>query len=626
MSRCLKFIAIVLVMLSGCSGFEVEPPPDNQIQFVRNTNNLLSDKYPTTFRPVPILLIPDSKVDALKRVPNVRAPDVFQPSLTGADGALHAQAVGDVTRADEHTPPFDAFAKLRFTKAGSGWQCTAEFVGDSNDVLLTAGHCVFDNDMHIWHSNFRTLVRYNSGISDLTLNWECAAIYSGWINGVYSRDYAFIKLRGASDKALGIRAGSTPTATKSVGYPSNYFGGEQLAQVDGTISNGGSGTVRMANNPFGPGSSGGAWLDANSVAVGLNSFRPTSDTGAMWGPQFDADTILLYNFVKAGCNSGVSASRAAFKALNSPSMTVVEQDIPSIKSPIYLTNSPSDKCACEGAQAVNLINESASSYLVEFQVNKFGQSERLETRDQSSVLIGPGRSELLACTHSAELGQSCDIESSVSLMSTSRVLNLRDKLGTLSVQSVSPEFCAEKCTNGSAGYCLPLGSGAAPIVKSLSIFLTSSLNRPPINGVVATIPEMISSFGGDPDKIGNPCSRSSFYRDGVKISNDGANCRVTTKVLESGPNALRLSLVSSTQSFAVASSTKVMAPKAKSAEPDRTLFPDRTKAPVFEFHGPKNEDELNATFGGVVTSVEKIGDKLVLTTENGCSVGDVSKP
>ncbi len=626
MSWCRRFMAIALVALSGCSGFEVQRPPENQILFVRNTNNLLSDSYPTTFQPEPILLIPDSKADALKRVPNVRAPDVFQPSLTGTEGALRTQALGDVTRADEHTPPFDAFAKLRYTKAGSGWQCTAEFVGGSNDVLLTAGHCVFDNDLHIWHSNFRTLVRYNAGASDLSLNWECAAIYSGWANGAYSRDYAFIKLRGASDKALGLRAGSTPAATKSVGYPSNYFGGEQLAQVDGTISGGGSGTVRMSNNPFGPGSSGGAWLDVNSVAVGLNSFRPTSDTGAMWGPQFDADTILLYSFVKAGCNSDEAALRAAFKSSDSPSTAVVEQDTPSIKSPIRLASSQSDKCACKGAKAFNLINESAESYLVEFRVNKFGSSERLETRNQSSVQIGPGRSELLACTRGAEFDRSCDVESSVSLLSSSRVLNLRDKFGTLSVQSVSPEFCAKKCTDGSAGYCLPLGSGAAPIVKSLSAFLTSSLSRPPINGVVATVREMVSSFGGDPDKIGNPCSRSSFYRDGDEISNDGANCRVTTKALESGPNALRLSLVNPTQTFAVASSTKVKEPKAKSAEPDRTLFSDRTKAPVFEFHGPKNEDELNATFGGVVTAVERIGDKLVLTTENGCSVGDVSKP
>src|SRR6202000_1317868 len=182
------------------------------------------------------------------RVVSVRAPSKQPtkqptlspsiPALPSTLGVIQPGSLGQVVLADRTVDPLDATAKLYFNEPNdppnAGWSCSAEFVGDSGDVLMTAGHCVFDNSLGAWNRNWRIYQQYDQGTSLQALSWQCVGVYSGWAQGNWPRDYAFIKVAGTSTRAMGLAVGVPSGQWTSIGYPAAYYNAERLVRVDGT--------------------------------------------------------------------------------------------------------------------------------------------------------------------------------------------------------------------------------------------------------------------------------------------------------------------------------------------------------------------------------------------------------
>lgn len=601
-------LVVVPVAVGGCAGgFVVQDPPENQIMFIRNTGDIASRADTGQFQPYPLPVLPAARVSELRARPYVLHPK----EVPGAGPAALAlpNAVGVATPADVNVSPFDAYARLTFFKAPQDprW-CTAEFVGNSRDVLLTAGHCVYDENT--WHNGWRAYSKFSAGAYAQQYNWDCVAVYSGWARRGFWADYAFIKVSGNAQTALGLRGAALPSALKSVGYPGNYFSGQQLVQVDGTLGTASGGIVQMQSNPFGGGSSGGAWLDG-SVAISLNSFKYDTDANSMFGPQFDATAIALYEFVRNGCRSdevpaGISSDQTAAKPVVATAAS----------RSVTIKNESTKECTCQQSKMATLSNDTPYRYIVRLRTVLFGPTPADWRNELLDTEILAGERRPLGCTAAANAQNQCVEKAIHSIVQANKIHRIAEKTGLTKLQSVSPDFCASMCVEGApTGYCLGLGTSASAIIASLESFVSTTLDKPSTGDVVATIGDMVRAFKGDPQKVGNPCQRGSFFRRGDVVSNDGIDCRVTTEPLGTSPQALRITLATPTQ-------TRANRVQSNSTNPSLAIFSDQAQSPTLHFAGPANEDEYNALFGGAVTAVQRINSRVIVTTENGCVAGD----
>jgi hypothetical protein len=212
--------------------------------------------------------------------------------------------LGNPSNADVASPPYDKSGKLFFTdpKSGDNYTCSAQFVGNVN-VLMTAAHCVRDRDGE-WHKNilFKRAFPETSGQE---VGAICLSTKRGWVIGGINRwkwDYAFIRTSSSSDSGfMHIMTEIPISQLQAIGYPLNYGNSMRMQKVYGIKGDVSTGIVEMKGNPMRKGSSGGAWLDNNNNAVGLNSFHKKGNTTDEWGPYFDHDTMTLYDFALRGC-------------------------------------------------------------------------------------------------------------------------------------------------------------------------------------------------------------------------------------------------------------------------------------------------------------------------------------
>jgi hypothetical protein len=307
--RSIRLVTVIagIAFLGGCAGFEpVKPPADpNQIMSIYNANKAftaLDPKSLQSYTPLPLPIRPKvEKSETPIEKPKITLPPI--PSLPPNLGGAVLGTIGQVSQADTTIDPYDVAGYFPFNQVndqpGTGHYCTAEFVGDSGDVIMTAGHCVFDNALSAWSRNFGFYLGYNQGNYRQAFDWQCIAIYSGWAQQNYTRDYAFVKVRAVATKALGLKPGLLAQWT-SIGYPQNYDGGQRLEKVDGVQGGSADGSIEMRDNPMSHGSSGGAWI-GGSNATGLNSHIYSDPPTSMYGPPFDDYTIKLYSYVKNNC-------------------------------------------------------------------------------------------------------------------------------------------------------------------------------------------------------------------------------------------------------------------------------------------------------------------------------------
>ncbi|MBW8299849.1 MAG: serine protease [Hydrogenophaga sp.] len=191
--------------------------------------------------------------------------------------------------------------------------CSAQFVEDAA-VILTAAHCVMNEENGKWFSDFVFERAYNDGEKAQTVGWRCVSLFDAFHDPDpnFAYDYAFILADKTDDRAPLELAIGTPasTALTAIGYPDNFGGSEFLYKVDGEWAEVVGGIVTMKGNPMRSGNSGGAWFTDFKVGDGagenrvisLNSHHLEGNDEDENGPLFTADTSrLLQHVADAKC-------------------------------------------------------------------------------------------------------------------------------------------------------------------------------------------------------------------------------------------------------------------------------------------------------------------------------------
>ena len=241
--------------------------------------------------------------------------------------------------------------KVLFTMAGVDYVCSGSVAADtssSTSLVLTAGHCAYDETNHAFATNWMFVPDYEDGGSIVTNpdgshSFTCDTVPYGcwtadalvtttaWANGGaslagFNDDYAFAVV-GAGGKTgqsaqLDTTVGSNPVAFNqshptqvySFGYPqASPYDGHKLIYCSGTdVADTWGGTTDFGLNcNMTGGSSGGPWYvgfgsaGAQGSLNSVNSFKYTAGKFAkyMFGPYFDAYTQKTYNAAKASPGS-----------------------------------------------------------------------------------------------------------------------------------------------------------------------------------------------------------------------------------------------------------------------------------------------------------------------------------
>lgn len=237
------------------------------------------------------------------------------PSATGLDDqALPGRTIHATSPDGEFsvaTDPVTNFpytnGKLFFNGYGVGnAYCSASAINtDTKRVIITAGHCVFDNGA--WMQNPVFVPRYDNRNADPDPRgiWTVHLMrtFTAWTNDRdFSRDVGFATLNNGGDNNQRIVDtvgghgftwnGPHEFGVSIFGYPSNQPDGRYImwACWGTTFESGGRNSINGCW--FGPGASGGPWLDQYDNSTGLGYTRSVTSTwdpstGQDWGPYFD---------------------------------------------------------------------------------------------------------------------------------------------------------------------------------------------------------------------------------------------------------------------------------------------------------------------------------------------------
>ena len=245
--------------------------------------------------------------------------------------------------------------KVLFTMAGVDYVCSGSVADDtssSTSLVLTAGHCVYDESGSGFATNWMFVPDYEDGGSIVTNPngthsftcdttpygcWTATALVTttAWANGGaslagFNEDYAFAVMgpggKTGESKQLDPTVGSNPVAFNqthpapvySFGYPqASPYDGQKLIYCSGTDVRdtwGGTTDFGLNCNMTG-GSSGGPWWigfgssGSQGSLNSVNSFKYTAGKFVkyMWGPYFDAYTLKTYNAAKTASGNTLVA-------------------------------------------------------------------------------------------------------------------------------------------------------------------------------------------------------------------------------------------------------------------------------------------------------------------------------
>ncbi|WP_456624436.1 trypsin-like serine peptidase, partial [Bradyrhizobium sp. P5_C12] len=292
-SRYLWVAGGFAAVLVGCGGgfHAADPSQSNEdIMYVVNSSSLAFAEN-LRLTPLPLPTIPPGTAGPNPIQPGLQPLEVVPSTPVSPKGLAPGQVPpdGQPQPADVAVSPYSKVGRItfRFPTDAPGWGhlCTAQFIGDLG-VVLTAAHCVWDQQNKVWGGNYSFQLAYQTGGPTQSFNWECAAIMSGWANGKYAYDYAVLKIRGVPPNGgLGMKINVGATHLDAIGYPDNYGGNEVMYHVYGNKD--GSNPTSMLN-PLGHGASGGAWVEGTAPenetnVVSLNSFKYNNDSTRMYG-------------------------------------------------------------------------------------------------------------------------------------------------------------------------------------------------------------------------------------------------------------------------------------------------------------------------------------------------------
>jgi V8-like Glu-specific endopeptidase len=201
-----------------------------------------------------------------------------------------------------------SIGRIFFSVNGGNYACSGSSVNsDSGQLVLTAGHCVFDVSSQQWASNFVYIPGYNGGAPYGQWNAATMTTFAAFTQGDSRYDTAFVvvtgpgKLRdtvGANGIATGYSGFDGPLLT--MGYPPNSPNNQYYCQGTATIDTN-QGFVFLPCTQ-GPGASGSPILQDYNDSIGLGT--DVSDLTLLWsdnrnsGPLFTDATWSLYESIQ----------------------------------------------------------------------------------------------------------------------------------------------------------------------------------------------------------------------------------------------------------------------------------------------------------------------------------------
>src|SRR4051794_4758018 len=163
------------------------------------------------------------------------APRAARPS--GPPAKSDSVNLGEAARSsgNPNAIPLRWAGKFFFKKPDGDYVCSAQFVAPR--ILLTASHCVQNEETGQYYTDFQFGLQYNKGKYSKAYGWRCVGNKKGWVNGGADRwkwDYAL--LLTDADSITGYYGwhinwrGQYERAAK-VGYPTELEKG-QVVQVE----------------------------------------------------------------------------------------------------------------------------------------------------------------------------------------------------------------------------------------------------------------------------------------------------------------------------------------------------------------------------------------------------------
>jgi hypothetical protein len=223
--------------------------------------------------------------------------------------------------------PHRAAGKLYFhdPRTGGFGYCSAST--DSPRIILTAGHCVAHGStiasQRYFYDQFLYIPAYNNGAAPYgTWGWAFAATTTDWFNNgavPNAHDFGMIEAVDHGASMIGPIVGWLGWETgqlssnhfSSLGYPSNLDSGLLMQRNDAQTSAFGGKNTWTQGTSFGPGSSGGPWVQdlgvqpaggppepfGGNIVVGVTSYGPLGSIGFIGASQFDGTFVNLRTFV-----------------------------------------------------------------------------------------------------------------------------------------------------------------------------------------------------------------------------------------------------------------------------------------------------------------------------------------
>ncbi len=214
--------------------------------------------------------------------------------------------------------PFRTCGRLFFNQGSGGFSGSAALI--SPNVLLTAGHCVFNSG--VWSTNMVFYPSYGSRAgNDPNYKFACGRLgaFTSWTtSGDRGHDYGMVWIGSnpAPGNALGWlgllwNASTAGRIFDVLGYPAEPapFNGSVMDGAEGVYTpSSTANTIGFSVDHMGHGCSGGPWVTSfnnENPPVHVNSvssYIVTDPPQVLYGPTFTADVQTLFNWINNPAN------------------------------------------------------------------------------------------------------------------------------------------------------------------------------------------------------------------------------------------------------------------------------------------------------------------------------------
>lgn len=216
--------------------------------------------------------------------------------------------LGDAERAPVTTAPYSYGGKLFFTRGGSDFAASAQFVEDQS-IIMGAAHSLWRPGAQA--TNITFVLGYDNG-GGTSFSVDQAAVLTQWTtvagdpptasNAQY--DYSIMRVTSQTSEGAfytlgGALLGNNVTVT---GYPGRLEGGKYMYNEPGKIEVIVGKSYESQPHPmYGGGASGGAWFTGSAAPYTIVSVVSNGNAYSVLGAEFTKDTADMVTYVKGGC-------------------------------------------------------------------------------------------------------------------------------------------------------------------------------------------------------------------------------------------------------------------------------------------------------------------------------------